>query len=168
VDRRSVQRWIARYRGQPNVETLHHQPGQGRPRRWDPALEARLELALSPTADGFWLRWHGLDGAVAAARPGRRAIRTPSVSGYPPAPVAGTRLRVEALPARARAPTRNERKNAGSVAKFRPWPHARCSWPWTKPTCCYCRPCGRVGRAAASQRRCPSAAKTPGARSPAA
>src|SRR4051794_31014923 len=64
VDRRSVQRWIAWYRSQPNVETLRHQPGQGRPRRWDQALEARLEVALSPTADGFGLRRHGLDGAV--------------------------------------------------------------------------------------------------------
>ena len=55
VDRRSVQRWIARYRRQPNVETLRHQPGQGRPRRWDPALEARLELALRqrPTDLGY-------------------------------------------------------------------------------------------------------------------
>jgi transposase len=55
VDRRSVQRWIARYRSHPNIETLRHQPGQGRPRRWDPALEARLELALSqrPTDLGY-------------------------------------------------------------------------------------------------------------------
>jgi transposase len=55
VDRRSVQRWIARYRSQPNVETLRHQPGQGRPRRWDQALEARLEVALSqrPTDLGY-------------------------------------------------------------------------------------------------------------------
>ena len=71
VDRRSVQRWIARYRRQANLEALRHQPGQGRPRRWDPALEARLELALSPPANGFWLRRHGLDGAVAAAMVGR-------------------------------------------------------------------------------------------------
>jgi transposase len=50
-----VQRWIARYRSQPNLEALRHQPGQGRPRRWDPALEARLELALSqrPTDLGY-------------------------------------------------------------------------------------------------------------------
>src|SRR5689334_424955 len=47
VDRRSVQRWVARYRSQPTLEALRHQPGQGRPRRWDPALEAGLELALS-------------------------------------------------------------------------------------------------------------------------
>jgi transposase len=47
VDRRSVQRWIARYRRQANLEALRHQPGQGRPRRWDQALEARLEVALS-------------------------------------------------------------------------------------------------------------------------
>src|ERR687884_1345682 len=55
VDRRSVQRWIARFRRQPSVETLRHQPGQGRPRRWDPALEARLEVALSqrPIDFGF-------------------------------------------------------------------------------------------------------------------
>jgi transposase len=55
VDRRSVQRWLARYRSQPNVETLRHQPGQGRPRRWDQALEARLEVALSqrPTDFGY-------------------------------------------------------------------------------------------------------------------
>jgi transposase len=55
VDRRSVQRWVARYRSQPNLERLRHQPGQGRPRRWDPALEARLELALSrrPTDFGY-------------------------------------------------------------------------------------------------------------------
>src|SRR5919206_205353 len=55
VDRRSVQRWIARYRRQPNVEALRHQPGQGRPRRWDQALEARLELALRqrPTDLGY-------------------------------------------------------------------------------------------------------------------
>src|SRR4051812_32456324 len=55
VDRRSVQRWIARYRRQPNVETLRHQPGQGRPRRWDQALETRLELAPSqrPTDLGY-------------------------------------------------------------------------------------------------------------------
>jgi transposase len=55
VDRRSVQRWIARYRRQPNVETLRHQPGQGRARRWDQTLEARLELALSqrPTDLGY-------------------------------------------------------------------------------------------------------------------
>jgi transposase len=55
VDRRSVQRWIARYRSQPNVEALRHQPGQGRPRRWDQALEARLEVALSqrPTDLGY-------------------------------------------------------------------------------------------------------------------
>src|ERR687883_783366 len=72
VDRRSVQRWIARFRRQPSVETLRHQPGQGRPRRWDPALEARLELALSPTADGFGLRRQGLDGAVTAAMAGWR------------------------------------------------------------------------------------------------
>jgi transposase len=55
VDRRSVQRWIGRYRRQAAVETLRHQPGQGRPRRWDPALEARLEVALSqrPTDFGY-------------------------------------------------------------------------------------------------------------------
>src|SRR5689334_2432780 len=55
VDRRSVQRWIARYRRQATVEALRHQAGQGRPRRWDPALEARLELALSrrPTDFGY-------------------------------------------------------------------------------------------------------------------
>ena len=55
VDRRSVQRWIARYRSQPNLEALRHQPGQGRPRRWDQALEARLEVALSqrPTDLGY-------------------------------------------------------------------------------------------------------------------
>ena len=47
VDRRSVQRWIGRYRRQAAIETLRHQPGQGRPRRWDPALEARLRVALS-------------------------------------------------------------------------------------------------------------------------
>jgi transposase len=47
VDRRSVQRWIAQYRSQSDVEMLRHQPGQGRPRRWDQALEARLEVALS-------------------------------------------------------------------------------------------------------------------------
>jgi transposase len=54
VDRRSVQRWIARYR-QANVAALRRRPGQGRPRRWDPALEARLELALSqrPTDFGY-------------------------------------------------------------------------------------------------------------------
>ena len=55
VARRSVQRWIAQYRRQPNVETLRHQAGQGRPRRWDQALEARLELALRqrPTDLGY-------------------------------------------------------------------------------------------------------------------
>ena len=55
VARRSVQRWIGRYRCQATAETLRHQPGQGRPRRWDPALEARLELALSqrPTDFGY-------------------------------------------------------------------------------------------------------------------
>jgi transposase len=55
VTRRSVQRWIGRYRRQATVETLRHQPGQGRPRRWDPALEARLQAALSqrPTDFGY-------------------------------------------------------------------------------------------------------------------
>jgi transposase len=55
VDRRSVQRWIGRYRRQASVETLRHQPGQGRPRRWDQALEARLQVALSqrPTDFGY-------------------------------------------------------------------------------------------------------------------
>jgi transposase len=55
VDRRSVQRWVAQYRSQPNLETLRHQPGQGRPRRWDQSLEARLEVALSqrPTDLGY-------------------------------------------------------------------------------------------------------------------
>jgi transposase len=55
VDRRSVQRWIARYRRQASIEALRHQPGQGRPRRWDQALEARLEVALSqrPTDFGY-------------------------------------------------------------------------------------------------------------------
>jgi transposase len=55
MDRRSVQRWLARYRSQPRLETLRHQPGQGRPRRWDQALEARLEVALSqrPTDLGY-------------------------------------------------------------------------------------------------------------------
>jgi transposase len=55
VDRRSVQRWIARYRCQTDFETLRHQAGQGRPRRWDPALEARLEVALGqrPTDLGY-------------------------------------------------------------------------------------------------------------------
>jgi len=47
VDRRSVPRWIARYRRQTDFEALRHQAGQGRPRRWDPALEARLQVALS-------------------------------------------------------------------------------------------------------------------------
>src|ERR687884_1472695 len=53
VDRRSVQRWIARYRHQATVETLRHRPGQGRPRRWDPALEARLQVALSQRPADF-------------------------------------------------------------------------------------------------------------------
>src|SRR5690349_11398556 len=53
VDRRSVQRWIGRYRRQATVETLRHQPGQGRPRRWDQALEARLQVALSQRPSDF-------------------------------------------------------------------------------------------------------------------
>jgi transposase len=55
VDRRSVQRWIGRYRCQATVETLRHRPGQGRPRRWNQALEARLQVALSqrPTDFGY-------------------------------------------------------------------------------------------------------------------
>ena len=120
VNRRSVQRWIARYRRQPNVETLRPQPGQGRPRRWDPALETRLELALSPPANGFWLRRHGLDGAAAAAMAGRRPTRAPVVGSHPAAPVAGARLRVEALPLRAEARPATREKNAGSGAKFGP------------------------------------------------
>jgi hypothetical protein len=163
VDRRSVQRWIARYRSQPNIETLRHQPGQGRPRRWDPALEARLELALSSTADRFGLRRHGLDGTVATAMAGQRPTRATVVGGHPPAPTSGARLRVEALPLRAEPGPATREKNAGSAARSGPWPRARCSWPWTKPTCCCCRPCGRVGRAGANRRRYPSAVKTPGA-----
>jgi transposase len=86
VDRRSVQRWIAQYRRQPNLETLHHQPGQGRPRRWDQALEARLELALSqrPTDFGYvgtswtvpllqqWLAGDGTGPRLSAATLRRR------------------------------------------------------------------------------------------------
>jgi transposase len=77
VDRRSVQRWIARYRSQPNLEALRHQPGQGRPRRWDPALEARLEVALSqrPTDLGYvGTGWTVplLQQWLAADRPGPR------------------------------------------------------------------------------------------------
>jgi transposase len=77
VDRRSVQRWIARYRRQPNLEALRHQPGQGRPRRWDQALEARLELALSqrPTDLGYvGTGWTVplLQQWLAADRPGPR------------------------------------------------------------------------------------------------
>ena len=55
VDRRSVQRWVARFRRQATLEALRHQPGQGRPRRWDQALEARLEAALRqrPTDFGY-------------------------------------------------------------------------------------------------------------------
>src|SRR6187397_1504717 len=53
VDRRSVQRWIGRYRRQATVETLRHQPGQGRPRRWDRALETRLQVALSQRPSDF-------------------------------------------------------------------------------------------------------------------
>ena len=55
VDRRSVQRWVVRFRRQATLEALRHQPGQGRPRRWDPALEARLEAALRqrPTDFGY-------------------------------------------------------------------------------------------------------------------
>jgi hypothetical protein len=146
VDRRSVQRWIARYRSQPNLEALRHQPSQGRPRRWDPALEARLELALSSAALRLRLRRHGLDGAVAAAMAGRQPARAPLVGGHPAAPVAGTRLRVEAFPLRAEPRPGTREKNAASAAKSGPWPRARCSWPWTKPTCCCCRPCGRGGR----------------------
>jgi transposase len=55
VGRRSVQRWIGRYRRQATVETLRHRPGQGRLRRWDQGLEARLQVALSqrPTDFGY-------------------------------------------------------------------------------------------------------------------
>jgi transposase len=77
VDRRSVQRWIARYRRQANVEALRHRPGQGRPRRWDPALEARLELALSQRPTDFGYVGTGwtvplLQQWLAEDRPGRR------------------------------------------------------------------------------------------------
>ena len=84
VDRRSVQRWVARYRRQPNLEALRHQPGQGRPRRGDQALEARLEVALSPTADRFGLPRHGLDGAVAAAMAGRQTTDPGPHCRWPP------------------------------------------------------------------------------------
>src|SRR4051794_34746587 len=55
VNRRSVQRWIIRYRRQADFEALRHQPGQGRPSRWDHTLEARLQVALRqrPTDFGY-------------------------------------------------------------------------------------------------------------------
>ena len=117
VDRRSVQRWIAQYRSQPNVATLRHQPGQGRPRRWDQTLEARLELALSqrPTDLGYI----GTGWTVPLLQQwlaGGRPTRAPVVGGHPAAPVAGARLRVETLPLRAEPRPGTREKNADSAA----------------------------------------------------
>jgi transposase len=120
VDRRSVQRWIGRYRHQSHIEALRHQPGQGRPRRWDQTLEARLEVALSqrPTDLGYvgtgWTvpllqQWLASDRPWAAL-----------VGGHPPAPAPGTRLCMEALPLRAAPRPAAREKNAGFAAKFGP------------------------------------------------
>jgi transposase len=153
VDRRSVQRWIARYRSQPNLEALRHQPGQGRPRRWDQALEARLEVALRqrPTDLGYvGTGWTVplLQQWLAADRPGPRLSAATLRRRLREHDYVWKRFRYVLAP---RPGTRE--KNAGSAAKSGPWPHAPRSWPWTKPTCCCCRPCGRVGRAEANRRR---------------
>ena len=87
VDRRSVQRWIARYRRQADLEALGHQPGQGRPRRWDQTLEARLELALSqrPTDLGYigtgWTVCPCCNNGWPATDPGPRCRRPLSGAG---------------------------------------------------------------------------------------
>jgi transposase len=77
VDRRSVQRWIARYRLQASVEALRHQPGQGRPRSWNQALESRLQVALSQRPTDFGYAATGwtvplLQQWLAEGRPGPR------------------------------------------------------------------------------------------------
>ena len=47
VSVRSVYRWIERYRAHANLEALRHQPGQGRPLRWDEQLEELLAAVLA-------------------------------------------------------------------------------------------------------------------------
>ena len=133
----------------PTPNRLRNAAPSTRPRA-SPALGPSpggpLAGGLEPAAHRFRLCRHELDGAVTAAMVGRQRGRAPFVGGHPPTSVAGARLCVEAFPLRAEPRPAAREKNAGSAAKSGPWPRARCSWPWTKPTCCCCRPCGRVGR----------------------
>src|SRR5690348_15022249 len=47
VSARSVYRWIERYRAHASPDGLRHQPGQGRPLRWDERLEELLPAVLA-------------------------------------------------------------------------------------------------------------------------
>jgi transposase len=47
VSARSVYRWIERYRAHASLDGLRHQPGQGRPLRWDEQLEELLPAVLA-------------------------------------------------------------------------------------------------------------------------
>ena len=56
VSVRSVYRWIERHRTHPSLEGLRHQPGQGRPLRWDkllPAVLARCPKDFGYVATGW-------------------------------------------------------------------------------------------------------------------
>ena len=53
VSVRSVYRWIERYRTHPSLEGLCHQPGQGRPLRWDERWEALLPAVLARCPKDF-------------------------------------------------------------------------------------------------------------------
>jgi transposase len=50
---RSLYRWLERYRSHASPEGLRHQPGQGRPLRWDEGLEALLPAVLARCPKDF-------------------------------------------------------------------------------------------------------------------
>jgi transposase len=145
VTRRSVQRWIGRYRRQATVETLRHQPGQGRPRRWDPALEARLQVALSqrPTDFGYvGTSWTVplLQQWLAEDRPGPRLSAATLRRRLRERDYVWKRFRYVLNPDPQR-----EKKTSDPPPSAGLGPAHRALGERTKPTCCCCRPCGRGG-----------------------
>lgn len=47
VSRRSIHRWMERFASQRRVQALEHQPGQGRPLKWNKDCESLIESALA-------------------------------------------------------------------------------------------------------------------------
>src|SRR6185312_4529739 len=102
-----------------------------------------------------------LDGAPAASLPGRLSPAGAGFSLHVAAAFESVGVCLEALPLCVDSRPGSREKNAIFCGKYGLCPPPPRSWPRTKPTCCSSRPCGQVGRVAASPHPCSFPGPTP-------